>query len=115
MGGEAAQGGRQGRNHHRQAAPRPHRHGSDGLPGRIHPLLRPDRGQPSAGAVRIAVSRDHAQIEATGPDFHLAGGVLTVDLEALADNWRTMARLSEPAEAAAAVKADAYGLGAAEV
>lgn len=61
------------------------------------------------------MSRDHAQIEATGPDFHLAGGVLTVDLEALADNWRTMARLSEPAEAAAAVKADAYGLGAAEV
>lgn len=46
-----------------------------------------------------------------GPDFHLAGGVLTIDLTALADNWRALARLSGPAEAAAVVKADAYGLG----
>lgn len=46
-----------------------------------------------------------------GPDFHLAGGELTIDLTALADNWRALARLSAPAEAAAVVKADAYGLG----
>lgn len=46
-----------------------------------------------------------------GPDFHLAGGVLTIDLTALADNWRALTRLSAPAEAAAVVKADAYGLG----
>ncbi|MGJ0394742.1 MAG: alanine racemase [Methylocystis sp.] len=38
-------------------------------------------------------------------------GVLTVDLAALADNWRTMARLAGGAECGAVVKADAYGLG----
>jgi alanine racemase len=38
-------------------------------------------------------------------------GVLTVDLAALADNWRTMARLAPGAECGAVVKADAYGLG----
>ncbi|MBM3563322.1 MAG: alanine racemase [Alphaproteobacteria bacterium] len=38
-------------------------------------------------------------------------GMLTVDLSALADNWRTMARLADGAECGAVVKADAYGLG----
>ncbi len=42
-------------------------------------------------------------------------GVLTVDLAALADNWRTMARLAAGAECSAVVKADAYGLGLAPV
>ncbi|MEO1687540.1 MAG: alanine racemase, partial [Pseudomonadota bacterium] len=36
---------------------------------------------------------------------------LTVDLTALAENWRALDALSGTAEAAAAVKADAYGLG----
>ncbi len=38
------------------------------------------------------------------------GGRLTIDLAALAANWRTLAAISGPAETAAAVKADAYGL-----
>ncbi|MFO1102430.1 MAG: alanine racemase [Methylocystis sp.] len=38
-------------------------------------------------------------------------GVLTVDLAALADNWRMLARLASGAECGAVVKADAYGLG----
>lgn len=42
-------------------------------------------------------------------------GVLTVDLAAIADNWRTMARLCGEAECGAVVKADAYGLGLAPV
>lgn len=42
-------------------------------------------------------------------------GVLTVDLSALADNWRMMARLAGGAECGAVVKADAYGLGLAPV
>ena len=37
--------------------------------------------------------------------------VLTVDLDAIARNWRALDRLSGAAETAAAVKADAYGLG----
>ena len=36
---------------------------------------------------------------------------LTIDRGALADNWRALDRLSGAAEAGAAVKADAYGLG----
>lgn len=39
------------------------------------------------------------------------GGRLTIDLGALADNWRTLARLSSASECAAVVKADAYGTG----
>lgn len=44
-----------------------------------------------------------------------AGGVLTIDLGAVADNWRALAARTHPAECAAVVKADAYGLGVAAV
>lgn len=40
---------------------------------------------------------------------------LNVDADALAHNWRALDRLSGTASAAAAVKADAYGLGVAQV
>ncbi len=39
------------------------------------------------------------------------GGILTVDLDAIADNWTQLCALSEPASCGAVVKADAYGLG----
>jgi alanine racemase len=51
------------------------------------------------------------QITTTGADPRLAGGRLTVDLDALAANWLFLAEKSKPAEASAVVKADAYGLG----
>ncbi|MDE2006751.1 MAG: alanine racemase, partial [Rhodospirillales bacterium] len=38
-------------------------------------------------------------------------GRLTIDLDALADNWRRLAREAAPAACAAVVKANAYGLG----
>lgn len=41
--------------------------------------------------------------------------VLTIDLDALADNWRALDSLSGRAETAAAVKADGYGLGATKI
>jgi alanine racemase len=44
-----------------------------------------------------------------------AGAVLTVDLAAIADNWRQLAGRVAPAGCAAVVKADAYGLGASRV
>ncbi|MGE0023399.1 MAG: alanine racemase [Hyphomicrobium sp.] len=44
-----------------------------------------------------------------------ATGVIIVDLDALVANWRALAALVAPAECGAVVKADAYGLGAAEV
>lgn len=44
-----------------------------------------------------------------------ATGIITVDLEVLANNWRALRELVAPAECGAVVKADAYGLGAARV
>ncbi len=41
-------------------------------------------------------------------------GILTIDLGALAANWRALARLSR-SETGAVVKANGYGCGAAEV
>jgi len=41
--------------------------------------------------------------------------ILTIDLAAIAANWRLLAERARPAVAAAAVKADAYGLGMDEV
>ncbi len=41
-----------------------------------------------------------------------ATGVLIIDLDRIAANWRALAALVRPAECGAVVKADAYGLGA---
>jgi alanine racemase len=43
-----------------------------------------------------------------------APGRLTIDLGALADNWRALARRAAPGRCAAVVKANAYGIGLAE-
>jgi alanine racemase len=45
----------------------------------------------------------------------LAAAVLTIDLDAIVENWRHLARRVAPATCAAVVKADAYGLGACAV
>jgi alanine racemase len=42
-------------------------------------------------------------------------GTLTIDLDAIAANWRLLADRSRPAQCAAVVKANGYGLGAGEV
>ena len=44
-------------------------------------------------------------------DPHLAGGRLTIDLSALAENWRTLAERASGAATAAVVKGDGYGMG----
>lgn len=51
----------------------------------------------------------------TGADPRLAGGRLTIDLDALARNYRLLQRRAAPARVAGVVKADAYGLGIAHV
>jgi alanine racemase len=48
---------------------------------------------------------------AFGPGNAEAGGLLTIDLNALAANYRDLAARAKPAECAAVVKADAYGIG----
>src|SRR5258705_5389617 len=40
-----------------------------------------------------------------------AGGVLTIDLAAIAANWKRLYGMTIPVECAAVVKADAYGCG----
>jgi alanine racemase len=54
-----------------------------------------------------------ASIAAHAPPDALAeaGAILTVDLGALAANWRLLRDRTAPAECAAVVKADAYGIG----
>lgn len=44
-----------------------------------------------------------------------ATGVVTIDLAAIQQNWRALAKFVAPAECGAVVKADAYGLGASKV
>lgn len=50
---------------------------------------------------------------ALSPDADLAAatGVLTIDLDAIAANWRKLEKAGLPAECGAAVKADSYGCG----
>ena len=43
-----------------------------------------------------------------------APGRLTIDLTALADNWRDLARRAAPGRCAAVIKANAYGIGVSE-
>lgn len=50
-------------------------------------------------------------VEDIADEFDVAPARLTIDLGALADNWRDMAKRSGKARTAAVVKADAYGLG----
>jgi len=49
--------------------------------------------------------------ETAGPPAAEAGGILTVDLAALVENWNTLSREATPSECAAVVKADGYGCG----
>ena len=44
-----------------------------------------------------------------------AGAILTIDLDAVVENWRRLSARLSPAPCAAVVKADGYGLGAAAV
>ena len=46
-----------------------------------------------------------------GSPLSSAPGVLTIDVAALADNWRLLKRRAAPGDCAAVVKADGYGLG----
>ena len=54
-------------------------------------------------------------IDANLPEPSAAGGILEVDLGAIAANWRSLGGLHGSGAVAGVVKADAYGLGAAKV
>ncbi len=46
-----------------------------------------------------------------GPSLPEAGGILTVNLAAIAANWQELGRRAMPSECAAVIKADGYGCG----
>jgi alanine racemase len=50
-------------------------------------------------------------VESRGPAAPETGGLLSVDLAAIAANWRGLAKRVVPADCAAVIKADAYGCG----
>ena len=54
---------------------------------------------------------DAFDLSEASDEFLAAPTRLTIDLTAVANNWRDMAKRSGKARAAAVVKADAYGLG----
>jgi len=51
------------------------------------------------------------KLATAGPPAEQAGGILSVDLGAIADNWRALGRRAMPVECAAVIKADGYGCG----
>jgi alanine racemase len=65
--------------------------------------------------VTAASVSPNGKARATANDDATALAILTIDLASIAGNWRHLRDLSAPAECAAVVKADAYGLGMAEV
>jgi alanine racemase len=58
---------------------------------------------------------DPAALRTAGPDEAEAGGILTVDLDAIEANWKLLASRISPVECGAVVKADAYGCGLEQV
>ena len=53
--------------------------------------------------------------DATGPAESEAGGILTINLAAIAANWRALRARAAPAHCAAVIKADGYGCGLEQV
>ncbi|MGA8435467.1 MAG: alanine racemase [Methyloceanibacter sp.] len=73
----------------------------------MHEVRQPRRGGAAAGAPGLSGPAETDNATATA--------ILTIDLDSVVANYRTLHDLSAPAECAAVVKADAYGLGMAEV
>jgi alanine racemase len=63
---------------------------------------------------RIKPEMTAHSLASPGGSLDAAPGRLTIDLGALADNWRKLARLASPGRCGAVVKADAYGIGLAQ-
>src|SRR5690349_11226965 len=73
---------------------------------------------PSSAISTKATPAEAVAITSDAPTYTVpagAGAVLTIDLGAVAVNWRTLRAMVGRADCAAVVKADGYGLGAARV
>src|SRR5687768_3076717 len=58
---------------------------------------------------------DGVRVVPSATAAHRAGAILTIDLAAIAENYRFLQEQAQTAVCAAVVKADAYGLGAEEI
>lgn len=72
-----------------------------------------DRTRPG-GECNLVEKRESMMLQEP-QDMALQDAVLTIDLEAVVANWRTLCGLGAGVATAAVVKADAYGLGAVQV
>ena len=110
VAGRDEHGDRQGRGHHRQAAARPDRDGDAAIHAGIHQVQQSRFDGAPAGAAGLTSARVPGA--AGEPECHAGDtALLTIDLGALAANYRHLCNLAGAAECAAVVKADAYGLG----
>jgi alanine racemase len=77
----------------------------------VPPAQVPPPAAPSAAPQTAAMAVAAPPPDSAGPDELETGGILTIDLAAIAKNWKALAQRVVPADCAAVVKADAYGCG----
>src|SRR3972149_2601185 len=107
-------GGGEGRRGRRQAAARADGHGDAAIHAGVHEVQQSRQRGASAGAPRVSPARPREAPSSERDAGPHGTAILTTDLEALAANYRRLRDLAAPAECAAVVKADAYGLGMAD-
>src|SRR6187551_1295919 len=73
-------------------------------------LLSQTTSEKKADAPDLAETPDNVATTG-GPPAAEAGAILTIDCQAIVQNWRTLSSHAAPAECGAVVKADAYGCG----
>src|SRR4051794_28692304 len=71
----------------------------------------PIRARTASGGDFLYSSRAMPPNPNASLDEKLSGARLTIDLDALADNWADLARQASSAQTAAVVKGDGYGIG----
>ena len=82
-----------------------------GLPGFAPLNLLPMSIAETAPPQDLAAADRAENAVTSGPLAAEAGGILTVDLDAIEANWRALGRRAMPSECAAVIKADGYGCG----
>src|SRR5262252_1277050 len=96
-------GDRQGGGHYRQAATRSYGNSTTAIHAGVHQIQQSRKRGTPAGAAGLSAEPRPSDT-----------AVLCIDLDALVANYRRLCELASPAECAAVVKADAYGLGMAQ-
>ena len=96
VAGRDGAGDRQGRGDHRQAASRSHGHGDAPLHAGIHEVQQSRRGGAPAGAAGVTARRPLRGARASASKGRARLAILTIDLDALAANYRRLRALCRP-------------------